>query len=60
MRPSIAAMPRRSGLVDREVTYAQYAQAVAALARKIGEAGVAGERIAYLMRNHRQRIKIIK
>ena len=46
--------------LDREVTYAQYAQAVAALARRFGEAGVAGERIAYLMRNHRQRIKIIK
>ena len=37
--------------LDREVTYAQYAQAVAALARRFGEAGVAGERIAYLMRN---------
>ena len=37
--------------LDREITYAQYAQAVAALARRFGEAGVAGERIAYLMRN---------
>jgi long-chain acyl-CoA synthetase len=37
--------------LDREISYAQYAQAVAALARKFGEAGVAGERIAYLMRN---------
>ena len=37
--------------LDREITYAQYAQAVAALARRFGEAGVVGERIAYLMRN---------
>ncbi len=37
--------------LDREITYAQYAQAVAALARRFTEAGVAGERIAYLMRN---------
>ena len=35
--------------LDREITYAQYAQAVAALARRFGEAGVVGERIAYLM-----------
>jgi hypothetical protein len=34
--------------LDREITYAQYAQAVAALARRFGEAGVVvGERIAY-------------
>ena len=31
--------------------YGQYAQAVAALARKFGEFAIAGERIAYLMRN---------
>jgi long-chain acyl-CoA synthetase len=37
--------------VDRVITYAQYARAVAALARRFGEAGAAGERIAYLMRN---------
>jgi long-chain acyl-CoA synthetase len=37
--------------LDRKINYAQYAQAVAALARRFGEAGVAGERIAYLMRN---------
>jgi long-chain acyl-CoA synthetase len=37
--------------LDREITYAQYAQAVAALARRFGESGAAGERIAYLMRN---------
>ena len=33
--------------VDRVITYAQYARAVAALARRFGEAGAAGERIAY-------------
>jgi acyl-CoA synthetase (AMP-forming)/AMP-acid ligase II len=37
--------------LDRKINYAQYAQAVAALARRFGEADVAGERIAYLMRN---------
>jgi long-chain acyl-CoA synthetase len=37
--------------LDREITYAQYAQAVAVLAREFAESGVAGERIAYLMRN---------
>jgi long-chain acyl-CoA synthetase len=37
--------------LDREITYAQYAQAVAALARRLAEVGIAGERIAYLMRN---------
>ena len=37
--------------LDRVITYAQYAQAVATLARRFGAAGVAGERIAYLMRN---------
>ena len=35
--------------LDREITYAQYARAVAALARRFAEIGVAGERIAYLM-----------
>jgi long-chain acyl-CoA synthetase len=37
--------------LDRVITYAQYAQAVATLARRFAAAGVAGERIAYLMRN---------
>src|SRR5262249_2788475 len=37
--------------LDRELTYAQYAQAVAALAVQFAEHKVAGERIAYLMRN---------
>jgi long-chain acyl-CoA synthetase len=37
--------------LDREITYAQYARAVAALARRFSAIGVAGERIAYLMRN---------
>src|ERR1700744_5045990 len=37
--------------LDREITYAQYAQAVAALARRLADVGIAGERIAYLMRN---------
>ena len=37
--------------LDRVINYAQYAQAVAALAHRFGEAGVTGERIAYLMRN---------
>jgi long-chain acyl-CoA synthetase len=37
--------------LDREITYTQYARAVAALARRFAEIGVAGERIAYLMRN---------
>jgi len=37
--------------LDRQINYAQYARAVAALARRFGGAGVAGERIAYLMRN---------
>jgi long-chain acyl-CoA synthetase len=37
--------------LDRELTYRQYAQTVAALARTFTELGVAGERIAYMMRN---------
>jgi long-chain acyl-CoA synthetase len=37
--------------LDREITYAQYARAVAALARRFAETGITGERIAYLMRN---------
>jgi long-chain acyl-CoA synthetase len=37
--------------LDRELTYGQYAQAVAALAPIFTEHGVAGERIAYVMRN---------
>ena len=37
--------------LDRELTYGQYEQAVAALARTFAESGIAGERIAYLMRN---------
>jgi long-chain acyl-CoA synthetase len=37
--------------LDRELTYGQYAQAVAALAQTFAALGVAGERIAYLMRN---------
>ena len=37
--------------LDRVITYAQYAQAVGTLARRFAAAGVAGERIAYLMRN---------
>ncbi|MGO9047240.1 MAG: AMP-binding protein [Xanthobacteraceae bacterium] len=37
--------------LDRELSYGQYAQAVAALARQFGEFAIAGERIAYLMRN---------
>jgi long-chain acyl-CoA synthetase len=37
--------------LDRELTYAQYARAVAALAHTFAAACVAGERIAYLMRN---------
>jgi len=37
--------------LDHELTYGQYAQAVAALAKRFTELGVAGERIAYVMRN---------
>jgi long-chain acyl-CoA synthetase len=37
--------------LDRELTYRQYACAAATLARIFTAAGVAGERIAYLMRN---------
>jgi long-chain acyl-CoA synthetase len=37
--------------LDRELTYGEYARAVAALARTFAAAGVAGERIAYMMRN---------
>jgi long-chain acyl-CoA synthetase len=37
--------------LDRELTYGQYAQVVAALARTFAELGIAGERIAYVMRN---------
>jgi long-chain acyl-CoA synthetase len=37
--------------LDREITYAQYARAVGALARRFAEIGVTGERVAYLMRN---------
>jgi long-chain acyl-CoA synthetase len=41
------------GLVceERELTYGQYAQAVAALARKFAGLGVKGERIAYVVSN---------
>jgi long-chain acyl-CoA synthetase len=37
--------------VDRELTYKEYARAVAALAGTLGERGVIGERVSYLMRN---------
>jgi len=37
--------------LERELTYGQYARAVAALAAVFAEHRVAGERIAYLMRN---------
>ncbi len=37
--------------LDRELTYRQYAQAVAALAAIFAERGAAGARLAYLMRN---------
>jgi long-chain acyl-CoA synthetase len=37
--------------LNREVTFSQYARAIAALARRFAEFGIAGERIAYLMRN---------
>src|SRR5271169_6710522 len=37
--------------LDRELTYGQYAQAVAALAETLADHDVAGERVAYLMRN---------
>jgi acyl-CoA synthetase (AMP-forming)/AMP-acid ligase II len=37
--------------LDRVITYAQYAQAVGTLASSFVAAGVAGDRIAYLMRN---------
>ena len=37
--------------LDRVITYAQHAQAVGTLARRFGEAGITGERVAYLMRN---------
>ena len=37
--------------LDRELTYGQYARAVAALARTLADLGAGGERVAYLMRN---------
>jgi len=37
--------------LDRELTYGQYAQAAAALAQRLGAHAIAGERVAYLMRN---------
>ena len=45
--------PAAPGLVcqDRELTYGEYAQAVAALAHEFAAFGVAGERIAFLMTN---------
>jgi len=48
-----AHRPQAPGIacLDRELSYGQYAQAVAALAATLAEYGVAGERIAYLMRN---------
>ncbi len=36
---------------NRELTYVQYAQAVAALATQLAGRGIAGNRIAFLMRN---------
>ena len=39
------------GCLDRELTYGQYAKAVAALAETLANHAVAGERICYLMRN---------
>jgi long-chain acyl-CoA synthetase len=37
--------------LDRELTYGQYGQAVAALARMLIELGASGERVVYVMRN---------
>ena len=37
--------------LDRELTYKEYAGAVAALTGTLGERGVIGERVSYLMRN---------
>jgi long-chain acyl-CoA synthetase len=37
--------------LERVITYAEYARAVGTLARRFAEAGAAGERVAYLMRN---------
>ena len=46
-RPEAAAI----ACLDRELTYGQYAQAVAALAEILADHDVVGERVAYLMRN---------